>query len=58
MGVLVIFDGIPGDIWLVFCRFLVLIREIFNVCHVDILYVSFRYLIGVLKIFVRCPGDI
>jgi len=38
-----IFDECPGDIWW---------------CLGDILFVSWRYLIGVLEISYGCPSDI
>jgi len=43
MCVLEIFDGVPG---------------VFDGFQRDSLSVSWRYLIGVLKIFHQCPGDI
>jgi len=44
MGVLDIFNWFPGDV--------------FDGCPGDIWWVSWRYLIGVLVLFDRCPGDI
>jgi len=50
----------------VYLRFLIDVLEIFDWCPGDIFWVSQRYLIGVLQIFVFgvleifawCPGDI
>jgi len=43
MCVLEIFNGCPGDIWWVLCRYLIGILEIIDGCPGDSRLVSWRY---------------